>query len=105
MRGLRLVNSIVIIIELFLCGGGVLGFPIVFGHGQGDLYIFAALYLCVIAHILLTIRFRRAETPRFLALVILFAITTILFSLKATVWRGPEYPWSNGKVFFRPENP
>lgn len=105
MSGLRLINSILIIIELFLCGGGVLGFPVVFGHGQGDLYIFAALYLCVIMHILLSIRFRHGQTQRLLMLIIVFAVTTMLFSLKATIWRGPEYPWSNGNVFFRPEKP
>jgi hypothetical protein len=105
MKSLKLINSIIIIVELFLCGGSVIGFPIVFGHGNGDIYIFIGLYICVIIHILLTIRLHRAQTQRFLLLTIIFGLTTILFTLKATVWRGPEYPWTNGKVFFRPEKP
>lgn len=102
MKGLALINSVIIVIELFLCGGSVIGFPIVFGHGNGDIYIFSTLYICVILHIILTFRQRTSRTK---LLVIVFGITTILFSLKATVWRGPEYPWSNGKVFYRPEKP
>jgi hypothetical protein len=105
MKSLKLINSIIVIFELFLCGGSVIGFPIVFGHGNGDIYIFIALYLCVIIHILLTIRVHRAPAQRYLLMTIIFGLTTILFSLKATVWRGPEYPWANGKVFFRPEKP
>jgi hypothetical protein len=102
MKGLKLINSFIIIVELFLCGGGVIGFPIVFGHGNGDIYIFGALYVCIIIHILSTIKLRHSISTRLLILVVVFGITTLLFTLKATVWRGPEYPWSNGKVFFKP---
>ena|SRR5689334_14748699 len=105
MKGFKLLNSILIAFEIFLCGGGVIGFPVVFGHGEGDIYIFSALYIVVIIHILLTVKHRRSSSDYFRLPVFIFGVIIILFCLKATVWRGPEYPWSNGKIFFRPDKP
>ncbi len=85
--------------EVFLCLGLFIGFDVVFGHGLGDLFYYAILYLVTITHVVLTIRFRRAAESKFVTLLFIFSIITILLCLKATIWRGPEYSWKNRKLF------
>jgi len=100
MSTLKALNLVLLAFEVFLCTGLFIGFHVVFGHGLGDLIYYAILYLLTITHLILTVKFRNASQRRFVPLLITFSITTILFSLKATIWRGPEFSWRNRKLFY-----
>lgn len=101
MQLLKTLNTIVLAFGIFLCIGGFIGFQIAFGHGLGDIIYFAILYAVTIVHLIWTIIIRKATNPIvFILPLTIFSITTMLFCLKATIWRGPEYPWNNGKLFF-----
>ncbi|WP_299825099.1 hypothetical protein [uncultured Pontibacter sp.] len=100
MRTFKLVNSAVLFFEIFLCIAGFFGLHVTFGHGLGDLFYFAILYLLTIIHLVWTFRIRKASKESFILPIIVFSIVALLFSLKATVWRGPEYSWKNRKLFY-----
>jgi len=98
---LKALNTTVLAIGIFLCISGFIGFQIAFGHGLGDIIYFAMLYALTIVHLIWTIIIRKATSQIiFIAPLIIFSITTLLFCLKATIWRGPEYSWNNGKLFY-----
>lgn len=100
MKSLKTINTILLIFEAFLCVGGFIGFQITFGHGLGDLLDFAFLYALTITHIVWTIRIRKSNSKSFILPICIFFLTTALFSLKATIWRGGEYSWENRKLFY-----
>lgn len=101
MQLLKALNTTVLALGIFLCLGGFIGFQIVFGHGLGDIVYYAILYPVTIIHLIWTIRIRKAtHWAIFLIPLAIFSITTLLFCLKATIWRGPEYSWHNGKLFY-----
>jgi hypothetical protein len=100
LKTIKVVNTAILLFEIFLCIAGFIGLHVTFGHGLGDLFFFAILYLITIVHLIWTLRIRKANKERFIAPVIIFSIIAFLFALKATVWRGPEYSWKNRKLFY-----
>lgn len=102
MKHLKYINVFVLCYELFFCVGvsGIFGFGIAFGFGLGDLFYFTLVCLVTVAHIIWTIVIRKKAASSFIAPILIFSTTSILFSLKATIWRGIEYPWSNGHLFY-----
>ena len=100
MQLLKIINTILIIFEIFLCVGGFIGFQITFGHGLGDFLDFAFLYALTITHIVWSIKIRKSSSKSFILPVLIFFLTSVIFSLKATIWRGGEYSWKNRKLFY-----
>jgi hypothetical protein len=105
MKYLKLINAFVLCYGLFLLAAisGLFGFEITFGLGLGDLLYLTLVCMVTVMHIIWTIAIRKRAGASFLVPVVIFSLTSILFSLKATVWRGVEYPWSNGKLFYHYE--
>ena len=105
MQLLKASNIIVLTLEIFLCIGGFFGFQVVFGHGLGDIIYYAILYPLTIAHLIWTLRIiKKTNHSIFILPLTVFSITTFLIILKATIWRGPEYSWDNGNLFFSKGN-
>lgn len=105
MKILKTINLLLLFFEIFLCVGGFIGFQITFGHGLGDLIDFAFLYLLTIIHCIWTYVIRKSITKKFILPIAIFICTTFIFCLKATIWRGSEYSWENGGLFYgRSEN-
>jgi hypothetical protein len=101
VRILRVLNWIVLGIEIVICTG-CLKSVIVFGHGLGDLYYYVLVFLATITHLSCTIAIRKANHPVIILMpLLIFSTTTTLICLKATVWRGPEYSWKNGRLFHK----
>lgn len=97
---LKVLNTAVLAFGIFLCLCGFAGI-IAFGHGLGDIVYYAMIYPLTIIHLVWTIRIRKA-TDWFAIIfpLVIFFTTTLLFCLKATIWRGSEYSWRNGKLFY-----
>jgi len=104
MKTLHTLNALLIAVELFLCTGTLFGLHVTFGNGLGDILYFALLYVITLAHLVFTWEYRRANAGVLMGLLFWFSISSLLFSLKATVWRGSEYPWTNGHLFYSAEN-
>ena len=100
LKLLKSFNTTILAIEIFLCVGGFIGFQVSFGHGLGDILYYAFLYPLTLVHFIWTIKIRKAPKTKFITPLIIFLITTIYFSLEATIWRGPENPWGNGNFFY-----
>lgn len=101
VRILRILNWVVLCIEILICAG-CLKSVIAFGHGLGDLYYYGLALLVTIIHFICTIMIRKINHPAVLLTpLLIFATTTTLICLKATVWRGPEYSWKNGRIFYK----
>jgi hypothetical protein len=101
MQLLKALNTTILVVGIFLCLGGFIGFQIAFGHGLGDIVYYAILFPVTIIHLIWTIRIRKAtHWAIFLIPLTIFSLTTLLFCLKATIWRGPEYSWDNGNLFY-----
>lgn len=99
---LKVLNLLILCVEAFGCIGIFIGYQVVFGHGLGDILYYALLWLATLVHLIWTIRIRNAiNAPVILKPLCLFTIFAVLISLKATVWRGPEYSWKNGYLFYR----
>ena len=99
MKFWKIINWIVLAIQILIAGLGTFYKHISFGVGLGDLFWYIGIYGFFILHLILTISSKRKETHRFVFLSIFFFFTTTLICLKATIWRGVEYRW-NGKVFY-----
>lgn len=105
MQLLKVLNTTLLVFEMFLCVGGFIGSQVAFGHGLGDIIYYAFLYLLTIVHLIWTLNIRKqtSRSTYFFPLTI-FTFTTLLFCLKATIWRGPEYTWNNGNLFHSNSN-
>jgi energy-coupling factor transporter transmembrane protein EcfT len=69
-----------------------------FGHGLGDIfYLILGFIITVLLTIFFIISIRKSKNLS-LTFSIIILLTILLFILKLTVLRGPEYPW-NGKLF------
>ena len=95
----RIANLTIISAELLICSLGTFYKHIAFGWGLGDLLWYGLMYLLLIVHIILTIAGKNKTTAKFRTLTIIFATTTVLICLQATIWRGTEYRW-NGHLFY-----
>jgi hypothetical protein len=72
---------------------------IVFGHGLGDvLYYLIIIVFLIIVTILRTILLKKWNSKYKFIIIILIALFVTYITVKATVLRGPEYPW-NGRMF------
>jgi hypothetical protein len=96
----RVLNVFLLLFLIFLCIGGLWGWQIAFGHGLGDLSCYIVLWLLAVAHLAVLIRNWKTKSRKYITVLIFFSLTTLLICLKATIWRGPEYSWSNRKIFY-----
>ncbi len=73
---------------------------ITFGHGLGDIYCLVLLLLLIIVISIVVFKVLRNTSDKISIISFLLFILgiVIVFSLKLTVYRGPEYPW-NGELF------
>ncbi|MFP7658013.1 hypothetical protein [Chryseobacterium proteolyticum] len=92
-------NLIILIFLIIISLLGTFYKHISFGWGLGDLVGYAILYLTTIIHLIFTLIFRKKSNSFHAILTLIFLIQTIIIVLKATIWRGSEYPW-NGNVFY-----
>jgi hypothetical protein len=70
---------------------------IAFGHGAGDMvYHLAVLLFLLIISIFRSKFQKRGQLISIVLIVVFFTYIT----MKATIFRGPEYPW-NGKFFYQ----
>src|SRR5262245_7250811 len=99
MKTWRIINAIVLGILVSISIVGTFFKHISWGWGLGDLLAYGFLYFITIIHFVLTIRTRSVDRGRNMVLSIVFFCLTVLFCLKATIWRGGEYRW-NGKIFY-----
>ena len=96
------LNILILCYELFLCLGiGVAGYSITFGAGLGDFFFFGIFYLATLIHLSLIFVWHNKSNRRLTFLLLTFVIISILFSLKATVWRDSEYPWDGIHIFYK----
>jgi hypothetical protein len=96
------LNILIFCYELFLCLGiGVAGYYITFGAGLGDLFFYGLLYLLTLIHLALIFLWHNKKNQRLASLLLVFVILSVLFSLKATVWRDSEYPWDGIHIFYK----
>ncbi len=92
MTSLKSLNTLLLIIEFLLCVGGFITPELGFGHGLGDLFYYVALYPLTIIPFIWFFKIRKAGSEKHIAPLIIFSISTLYFSLEATIWRGPEAP-------------
>ena len=95
----KITNSTVLIAQFIICLIGTFFKHIAFGWGLGDMLWYGLMYLLLIVHFILTITSGNKTLKRFQLMTIIFLTATIMICLKATIWRGIEYPW-NGKLFY-----
>ena len=93
-------NYVVLIIQIAICSLGTFYKHIAFGAGLGDIMYYGLIYLLLLAQIVSTIVLLKKKQTSFMTLTLIFFATTVLVVLKATIWRGVEYPW-NGHFFYR----
>lgn len=92
------INFLILSLQVLICFLGTFYKHIAFGWGLGDLLWYGIMYLLLIMHLILTLRYRNQDN-NLKKIAIVFFILIILICLKATIWRGVEYPW-NGKIFY-----
>jgi hypothetical protein len=92
------VNFSIFSFQVLICFLGTFYKHIAFGWGLGDLLWYGIMYLLLIIHLILTLRYRNQDN-HLKIIAIVFFILIIFICLKATIWRGVEYPW-NGKIFY-----
>src|SRR5688572_40013 len=63
---------------------------IAFGHGLGDAFYLLILLLVTILTTILWVRLKKYNNSVF-SLILLILLTVIVFMLKLTVYRGPEF--------------
>jgi hypothetical protein len=97
----KISNLLVLGLLILICGLGTFYKHISFGLGLGDMFGYLVLYLATLTHFILTIISRKKGNSRHVFLTLFFSTFTILFILKATIWRGGEYSW-NGSIFYLP---
>jgi len=97
----KIANLIVLGLLLLLCGLGTFYKHISFGLGLGDVLGYLVLYAGTLIHLILTFSIRKKESIAHSVLALAFSIFTVLVTLNATIWRGPEYRW-NGSIFYLP---
>ncbi|MDI3322688.1 hypothetical protein [Pinibacter soli] len=88
----KITNGAILIIQLITCSVGTFFKHISFGWGLGDMLWYGLMYLLLIIHFILTITSKNKKAIRFQLMTIIFLATTIFICLKATIWRGVEYP-------------
>lgn len=74
-----------------------------FGHGLGDWYYIFLIFFLTILTLYFYFKIIKNTQPnkKMIYLFIIFIVIIIIsFSLKLTLFRGPEFPW-NGDVFLQ----
>ncbi|MDH7462159.1 hypothetical protein QEG73_12750 [Chitinophagaceae bacterium 26-R-25] len=99
MKFWKIANATALSIQFIICFTGTFFKHISFGWGLGDMLWYGLIYLLLIIHFILTITSKNKKAKRFQLMTIIFLSITILICLKATIWRGVEYPW-NGNLFY-----
>lgn len=92
------INFLILSFQVLICFLGTFYKHLAFGCGLGDLLWHGIMYLLLTIHLILTLRYRNHDNSLKI-IAIAFFILIILICLKATIWRGVEYPW-NGKIFY-----
>ena len=95
----NIVNIAILVYGLSICLLSKYYKPVSFGWGLGDLIWHILMYLSVILHICIYLIALDRSSKSTSIIAIGFAVVWILFSLKATLFRGDEYKW-NGKLFY-----
>lgn len=92
-----IINTFLLLLELLICLIPFTDYKISFGNGEGDFLIFSVIYIGVVIHLFWTIRLIRKKANCTLPVQI-FSLFTIFILLKATFWRGPEFPWDGDVI-------
>ena len=95
----KLINIIIISIQVVILILGTFYKHISFGMGLGDLIAYGIMYLIFFIHLFLTTIGKDKEISYYRNLSIFFLFLTIWICLEATIWRNSEYRW-NGKIFY-----
>jgi len=68
---------------------------ITFGHGLGDVYYLLLLLFFEILVSIITFKIPKNSNKQTTAILFLLFVLAIIisFTLKLTIFRGPEYPW------------
>ena len=98
----KLFNLIIFIYLLIILILSWMG-PIAYGHGLGDMIYASGLILIVIIHLIIILNISKIEEQTkkdiYLGIVgVIFLIVAILYTIKFTIGRGPEYSWK-GQIF------
>ena len=94
---MKTLNFALLLFEILTCVLILTGHNIAFGHGGPDFFYFCLFYLGVTAHFVWTIRSTIRHKTVKLQLII-FSVLTLFILLKATIFRGSEFPW-DGDIF------
>ncbi|MEO1514234.1 MAG: hypothetical protein AAFV95_04455 [Bacteroidota bacterium] len=70
-----------------------------FGWGLGDLLWHMLLHIAMAIQVVLTIVYWNRGDVYHKYIALSFFAFLVLLALKATIWRGSEYPW-NGRIFY-----
>lgn len=98
-KGIRIIYWLFILWSVLLAVLN-LNANIVFGHGLGDVYylLFLLFFVIVISIINFNKIGNTNKQVTATLLLIFMLVIVIAFTLKLTIYRGPEYPW-NGRLF------
>jgi hypothetical protein len=94
---MKILNQILLLIEILICLILLSGQTIAFGHGEADFFYFCLFYLGITIHLIWTI-FSTAKNKNFTLTLIIFSILTLSIISKATIFRGTKFPW-DGDIF------
>lgn len=98
MKVWKIINLILLFILILIALQLFTG-NIAFGHGLGDLFYFGIIYFVLLIHLCFTFFVRNKDVTYYKVLSIIFLLFIIGIIFKATILRGPEYPW-NGNILY-----
>lgn len=93
---LKRVSQLILIYLIFL---SIASFGILrFGHGMGDGLYNIIIWVATLVFVLINWKIRNRDSSDRWGQVIMWGLFSIMITYKATLGRGPEYPW-NGDFF------
>jgi ABC-type transport system involved in cytochrome c biogenesis permease component len=95
----KIANLTILFCQFLICTLGTFYKHIAFGWGLGDILWYVLIYFLLTLNIIRTIKSKNKSSRQFRVMTLIFFILTVLICLKATIWRGIEYPW-NGQIFY-----
>jgi hypothetical protein len=98
---LKILNLFILISLISIAALGTFYKHISFGWGLADMLGYFGIYITIIVHLILTIKYSKSKSPTYFVLPFAFLHITIFICLTATVLRGSEYKW-NGSIFYLP---
>lgn len=89
---MKIANLILITSELLLCIIFIFGDYFAFGNGQDDIVYYFLMVCSLVIHLVFTI-ILLIKRKSLKILTYIFSLTTLFFLLKASFFRGPDFPW------------